>query len=224
MLRTFNAASVINDRPIVIIGGCDEAIDRDELSRWMSKNPDALFCHINNHYWRRNDKTIPIDILYHTTQCTDGDLTSEQLARVNVFSMFNIAGMEISEAHPAWRLMHWSDVNDNKHNCGVFANGRWAGVCPFGIEVDDVNQVNNLYDTKLFTGSIALFDLVYNIKAGKVFVTGMDLFGDRSGYQKKSRVESHDLLGNIEFLRNTIGHVGITLSYRLTRSLERYEA
>jgi len=224
MLRHFNASKLVSDSTAILVGGSDSAIDHGELSLWMAEGSSHLFCQINNHFWRRGKSPGTLDILYHTTLCTDGNLTPEQLHEVKLYSMFNVVGAEVDPAHHARKLLDYREENWSNLNCGAFANGEWAGQSPFGPQMDDVNELNKAYSTKLFTGNIAIYDLLHCVRVKKLYVTGMDLFGEKSRFNSNARVESHELFGNIHFLYNSYSNNKdrMVLSTTLLSALRSY--
>lgn len=217
------AAREVRGHDVVIVGGA-----RDES---LSELPeDVFFVHVNDH-WSKSK--FDVHALYHTVVTDHEDFTVELFRTIGThtgvipyYVCLNLVDGDYDAGRrdiPLWaKLLDQSRIDWNLTERCHFANGEWEETNPYGPQYEWLNELNKMYETKLFTGMVALAH-VCAYEPRSVLVSGMDMFVEQTGGDRNATVCSHAVAGNLEFLAVMMEVTGtIKLSPMLREAMRRY--
>lgn len=211
----------VHRRRVLIVGGADNF-------KYSEKPFVDVHVQINDHFYRRGEQKIRVDVLYHTVETDNEDRTKWAFHSLKMyhptFLFLNLVdGLydQGAREQPLWaEYQDRYDLPNDRTTVGYFANGEWDGPCPYGQQYDWLNKANRKYATKLFTGMVALAH-VMRARPASIAVCGMDMYVKQTGGDKTATVESHPILGNLRFLRDAVA-VGVEIDKPLENALKIY--
>lgn len=212
--RTF-----LQGKAVAIVGGSCE--------KWESKPEDGIdvTVRINSHVERQGGRC---DVLYHTcVPCLDASLVDSigSLGCYPSFVFLNLIDGDFeskAKLYPQY-LDFLCELRSEfpATDVGYFAQGQWLERNPYGPQYEWLNQLHKRYETKLFTGLVALAHILRAAPAS-VRVFGMNMYTDKTGGKLVSKVESHELEGNLIFLRDVRKDPRVVFDKELTEALRLY--
>lgn len=179
---------------VAIIGGADNfdmnaVVDRSDV-----------IVRINNHVKRQKG---PCDVLYHTVVCDDPPNMSllDAMEDPPFFIFLNLVDTQHEygeRERPLWDEFA-SLVRKIHPQCeiGHYAHGTWGGKNPYDDAYDWLNDLQKMYETKFFTGVVAIAHILQRTECAELAVYGMDLYLDESQGDIEFQKESHPLRGNV---------------------------
>lgn len=105
---------------------------------------------------------------------------------------------------------------------GYFAQGEWLGQNPYGPSYEWLNDLHKKYNCKFFTGNVALAHIM-RFNPAKIFVTGMTMYAEKTQGQRTGKVESHEIEGNLQFLKDASKVQNVIFSNEFKEALDVYQ-
>lgn len=187
----------LKGKRVLLIGGSEEKTDAASTESY------DVVIRVNGHLERQGGRC---DVMYHT--CVPGltGTLAPKLKRTS-FIFLNLVDTDCSRQVPVYAdflsqllfLRNRTKSNYPMINVGYFAQGTWLERNPYGSQYEWLNELHQKYNTKFFTGLVALAH-VLRFNPANVFVRGMNMYVKETGGKVGGRIESHELEGNLNFL------------------------
>lgn len=211
-------AKFLHNKTVMIVGGAD---GQQSIGIGVGK-PD-VFVRINSHLPRQGGTC---HVLYHTcigTPDINPSLISYMDKAEFVFLNAVDGDYEVRNKPVPTYVNFLDSLHDIKPHVhvGYFAQGEWMDKNPYGPEMEWLNDLHKKYNCKLFTGNTALAHIM-RFKPMKIFVTGFTMYVERTHGSREGKVESHEVEGNLQFLKDASQDPRVIFSDEFKKALVQY--
>lgn len=206
-------ANYLKDKTVILVGGSPH------LKLPPTPWPQVVV-RINDHVMRQKGHC---DVLYHSSvPAPHLDLWDYLSSTAYVF--LNLVDEDYhcgAREQPHFYNFLMEGGNNPETQIGFFAQGEWQEKNPYGPEHEWLNDLHKRYDTKFFTGLVALAHIM-RFEPAAISVHGMNMYVDQTNGVIVPKIESHGLEGNLTFLRDARKDPRVVFDNELTEALKRY--
>lgn len=213
---THRYAQYLEGKVVAVVGGSDAV-------QSLSVRPD-IYVRINGHVKRQGGKC---NVLYHTC-CATPDIDSGLISYLDglEFAWLNAVdgNYEVRNKKIPTYYEFLQSLRKVKPSVdfGFFAQGEWLEKNPYGPTLEWLNDLHKKYKCKLLTGNVALAHVMM-FNPARIVVTNMTMYSEKTGGSREGKIESHEIEGNLQFLKDASNDPRVTFSAEFLEALRDYK-